>query len=324
MRVETISGFNDLGYLLINNSYKAVNTRSIKTKALPLKSCLILLSVFLAHCEFGLDPISGDDSLNDRVYIKKGIFLKLEGIQDSYSLQDTISGKMILVNENNPEGLDIHIPESPPYGDFRIIDQNEILQYFYPMATGLEDFRTTLLPGDTLNVRIRWYQETNAIDLIPRGLCVFAGNYKFSGGFQGNELLDDYELVKWIEITEEGDPISSVAFRHYEVEDSFKISFTVRNRISVAQVFDLKDSYPFSYFLVSTTGPDTVMHNKFDGVPNFEGQLVLNPKSDTGIYCFQISKSDPELSDLSGLYYVTFLIECEEREIKASQMIYIR
>lgn len=299
---------------------KATNIGGVKTKTLPLKCWIIVFSVFLVHCELGMDPIPEENLYPDRVYVKKGIYLKLEGIQDSYALQDTISGKMILVNEHNSKGLDIHVG-GLPWGNFLITNQIGILQYFYPMIKTLESYDIILLPGDTLNVSIRWDLETNAIDLIPYGLGVYAGNYKFSGHFEGNELLDDKELVKWIEITEEGDPISPIAFRHYEAEDSFKISFTVRNRISTIQVFDLKDDYPFLYFLVSSSGLDTVMHTRFDEVPGYGEQLILDSKSETTIYCFEISEDDPELAELSGLYYVTFLIRCEEREIKASRRI---
>ena len=193
---------------------KTTRIGDVKTKILLSKTCLLLLGVFLTGCELGMDPLSEEELYPDRIYVKKGVYLKLEGIQDSYALQDTISGEMILVNEHNSEGLYIHVSSNPPLGNFQITDQNDILQYFYPWIRGLDDFKTDLLPGDTLKVNIWWCQEINPSDVIPGGLQIFAGNYKFSGGFWGNELLDDKELVKWIEITEEGDPISSIAFRH--------------------------------------------------------------------------------------------------------------
>lgn len=284
-------------------------------KALHFKICLLSFSVFLVHCEFGGDPISVNEMFFSQDctvrIIKNGIFLKIEDIQDSYSLQDIISGRMLLINENNPKGLDIYVPSSPPIGGFQIFNQNDQLQYFYPSIVGCAVFSMTLLPGDTLHVKTRWAQNG-----------AYAGRYKIVGQFYGNILLYYNKLVKWIEITEEGDPISSVALRHYGVEDSIKISFIIRNRISVKQIFNLKGKYPFSYFFVSKYSTvDTMMHKKFEQVLNLEDKLIMNPKSDTNIYCFKISKNDPELSELSGQYYVTFLLKCEEREIKSSVVL---
>lgn len=297
-------------------------------RTLLIKWGCVFFSLFLIQCEFNQDPLSENNNFfphdsTSRI-VKNGIYLNLEGIQDTYSLQDTILGEMLLFNVNNYDGLDIKVGSSPPIGNFRVFDQNDQLQYFYPSATGYAEFDMTLFPGDTLNEEIRWTQKINSTQIFPNGLDVYSGYYKIVGGFWGNSLLYTNKLVKWIEITEEGDPISSVAFRHYEVEDSIKISFIIRNRILLKQTFDIKTKYPFSYFFVSTKSvTDTVLHNKFNQIPNFEDKLILNPKSDTNIFCLKISKSASELSELNGAYYATFLVNCEEREIKASVLTFI-
>lgn len=302
--------------------------RSNKMRTLLLNIFFIIVILLLIQCEFIRDPISekNDFSYQDSTtkIIKNGIFLNLEGIQDTYSLQDTISGEMILYNENNTEGLDIYVGNHPPISGFLVFDQYEQLYYYYPSATGCAVFDMTLLPGDTLIEEIRWTQKINSTQIFPYGLDVFSGHYKIVGGFWGNSLFYTNKLIKWIEITEEGDPISSVALRHYEVEDSIKISFIIRNRISSEQTFHLTNDNPFSYFFVSTkSATDTVLYKKFEQIPNFEKKLILDSKSDTRIYCFRISKIDPELSGLSGAYYATFLLNCEERDIKASVITFI-
>ena len=154
---------------------------------------------------------------------------------------------------------------------------------------------------------------------FPTGLKLYSGVYKFVGNFWGHELLNKNELMKYIEITEQGDPITSVAYRHYDIEDSIKISFIIRNRISSIQTLHIGTENPFSFFFVSTDAIlDTVLHKKFNRVPDFENEIILNSKSDLKIFSYKISKSDPELAGLKGAYDATFSLKCGEREIKAS------
>ena len=150
-----------------------------------LSSC----DLFKGHTE--------DESDNQEITsqeILQGIYVEMQGIRDSFSVQDTVIGQLILYNTNNPEGLDISIGNSPPISLWSVSDKDGQLVYASGGDHGCMVFETRLLPGDTLRQAIFWLPSVMTAFELP------GGHYRISAHFLGNSLLMEDRLVKWVKI----------------------------------------------------------------------------------------------------------------------------
>ncbi len=280
------------------------------TLCLLLFTCTTEKNPLLPHVNQGTQHLD-----STKVYVKDGISINVNSIKSVYNLDDTLKGNLSLVNENNNNGFDIHIGSYPPPGGYYIIDENGDSLYFSAKMIGAMVLRENLLPGDSLNVNINWNQLISIANNNSSGLKIFSGNYKLQGKFWGNDTLKNKSVIKWFEITEEGDPISIKAHRHYEVQDSFKVSLIIRNRVSTRQIYTVENQNTIEIHYMHY---GELMSSQYD-VLELEGdKLEFDPKSDQTIYTYSISKQDSSLSKLKGAFDLHFIIRCKERNLETA------
>jgi hypothetical protein len=280
----------------------------------------------LIHCATDTNPLQGIDDHDNlcrdstKVYVKEGIFIELSALKSVYSLNDTISGDLYLINENNDEGLEIYISNWPPSGGYQVFDEHDQSVYFNVWATGCAVFHRFLMPGDTLHEPIFWTQQTATSQDYYSRLKLFSGHYRLQGFFWGSEAMWGKYALKCFHITEEGEPLSTKAHRHYEVDDSIKVSFLVRNRVSGSQQFTLNALKEIEIHYIRDG--QTIL-NQFDYLDLPDSTLNFDPHSDRTLYTYSIAKNDSLLSGLDGRYDLTLILRCRERTIQASVATYI-
>ena len=286
----------------------------------------IFLVIALCSCEMNKNPLDNQYFVNQnyidstKIYIDDGIYIELDGLKDVYTLDDTLKGHLYLINEDNKQGMWIYIGSWPPAGGYSIWDEQDNYLYFNVWVIGCAVFDYTLMPGDTLSENILWTQWFETPFSIYSGLKIFSGKYKLTGCFWGNEKLMDKYAVKWFEIKEQGDPISTKAHQYYESEDSIKVSFLIRNRISQAQQFLFMSEKKIE---ISYESHNDTVFKQVEYLDIQSDKIVIEPKSDILFYTYSISKNDPIISDFTGAYNLTIAIPFKERYIKASIKIYL-
>ncbi len=244
----------------------------------------------------------------------------MNSLESTYNLDDTIAGNLYLINESNNDGLEIFIGSWPPAGGYSIFNEQGEFLYFNVWAIGLAEFHDNLMPGDTLKETISWSQGTNLYEGYS-GLKLYSGFYKLAGSFWGNDSLFGKSAIKWFEITENGDPLSVIAHRHYELDDSIKVSFVIRNRIAQEKKYTLNSEKSINIQYFNRDGEKILAQKESIGLR--ENFINLKPKSDNHIYTYSISKNDSALSNLDGMYNLTITLVCEERTIEASVITFV-
>ena len=164
--------------------------------------------------------------------VDDGIVLRLEGLRDTYTLDDTVSGAIVLVNQSSEEPFFLQTGSLERI-TWSIARRDNPQPEFYEPTVGLPvEWRDTLDRGDTIATGVRWRQET-CYPAMPSlyYMKAFSGEYRLRGEMWGNPHLQDRILTKSFRITEEGDSLASCLVWHFS-KDSLNFDFVVRNRTS--------------------------------------------------------------------------------------------
>ena len=277
---------------------------------------LAILCIFSYSCQ---SPVSNNDIENNYVtcYTNEYNVTTILSIEkEKYSLDDTVSLKYTAINKSDTNRIHIHRNGGPLY-DFRVFNkENELIQHYPP-------FRTTTMynhyftPGDTIKFSINWNQSILTL-AGPPTLKVFSGKYLLMASYCG---ISTNNLGKWIEITEEGDPLSAKLYWHYSYSDSITMDLIVRNRISKKLNYSLKQNIPvklhFYESYPNSLSKTIILNTNFDSIE-------LLPKSNKTLIKYRALKKDLINDGLQGCYYCKIEIQCNSRSIEAisSGLIY--
>jgi len=292
-----------------------------------LKITFISLLFIEFSCSTNKDPITTNQLIHIDsavVWINDGIYMKFEGFENEYSLDDTLNFSMKLINQNSPEDLIIFISMWPPLTNYDIYNENNQLVFEYPTIYGALEFRDTLSVGDSLFESLEWNQSSNVSEYEYHEPKVYSGYYMIKGTFRGNNLTAAKHLIKWIKITEAGDPLFPFIYRdwQYKPVDSLVTSLIIRNRTSKNLSYTLNQNNPLNiYYVTNTLTQDTVLSFRINDLPNIQNKIEFSSHSDKLIYNYGISENDSLLIGLWGAYHLIFELNCLERTFIASQII---
>ncbi|MBK7978981.1 MAG: hypothetical protein IPK06_02995 [Ignavibacteriae bacterium] len=248
--------------------------------------------------------------------IKEGIFLSIDSLKDTYSLDETISAKVTLKNITNEIGLPIYIPNWPPYLDWHILDKNKNLIKFYPSGHGFSEYEDTLNIGEILFENVDW----NIVESNSH-LKSFSGEYILEINFNGISFNKTPHLIKHFKINEIGEAISTYLKFDYESTDSIKLDLYIRNRISKEiTVNNLNKESKLYLIKQSYERQDTVYRENIKF--NWETQK-LNSKSDIVLYKYKSEKTKFHELGIKGGYYCKFHLLINGKKYISSNFIFI-
>lgn len=248
--------------------------------------------------------------------LNNGVISKITGFNYVYSLDDTVSGQMLLINKNDTAGFHLYVGNSPPIYFWNVFNTLGERCYSSCGDVGCSVYNKTLLPGDSLERSIVWNQNH------MQGFKVFSGIYKIEGNYIGNTAFWYTDLVKWIKINELGNPLSTGTNRDYEAVDSLKVDFLIRNRISNNYTLNFSENSFFYCMFVS--GTDTLVYKKINMFSMFGTDLEIKAKSDMLFFSLAIPNEARELKDFQKRFNVLFLLNCVGKQIKESRSCYLR
>lgn len=271
-----------------------------------IKIFLLTIFIFQFYCSKNKSPLDSritnsiphTDTLT--VHITPGIYMKLESFKDSYSLNEYVNGYLTLVNESDSNGIFISISNWPPLITYSVFDEDHNCLYKYPIVMGGAAYDDTIKIGESLTEKIVWFQ------YIYSSAKVFSGWYKIEANFRGHRLFYLNPVSKWVQITEEGIPLSALCIKDYKIKDSLKVNFVVTNRISKDLEYFVREDKQieinFTHYFYTK---DTVL-TIYDNYPS--NKIYFPNYSNQSLYKFEKSKQDSLFARLNGVYnmYITF------------------
>ena len=284
-------------------------------------SALILLLISGCQKDF-TTPVSSInlrtnvDTVNAN--IAPGVELNLVGFRDTYALDDTLSGSVVLRNFGSVTPFTLWTSDLPANQVTVTFPGSSDPVYYYPWAVEFVEFYDTLRVGDSLSIRMFWDQSTwDAKDSRWTGLKAFAGRYQLGAWLVGNRLLN-HQLTKFITINETGNPFCGALRVDYSSSDSVKADFIIRNRKSRALPLGPLGSTPITMAFLS--GGDTLIVLKY---PIRATDCTLSGFSDTVILPFRAAKNDTSFARLKGAFDMRAELQLNSGTIVASGLRYL-
>ncbi len=264
-----------------------------------------------------LQPAHPTDTLTYQV--TTGITLSLVGLRDTYSLNDTVTGFIQLVNASDSVPLVLCGSGRPDsYYDIYPKGSTEIVCY-YPSTVYPMEYRDTLRLGDTLRSYQIWDQSTwDPIAQRWTSLKAFSGSYTWQAWRGGNRLVAR-TLTKYFTISEQGDSLSAALFVDYSSTDSVIADFALRNRVGRTVTLDPSGSRPITLAFVHQQ--DTLISFRF---PLPTNERALLPKSDQTILHFSASKRDTAFAQMNGAFDMRAILNLQSRSVIASGFQFLR
>jgi hypothetical protein len=257
-----------------------------------------------------------DQKLNTLTYKDEyGIVSYFTIDKKTYTLDDVVHFSLSTINNSDTHKVHIRSNHGPLwYCSIYDSEMDAVEKLPRWVTRTVYDFYVS--PGDTFESDITWEQTKKSNDRYG-DLKVFAGDYYITGNQPG---LPAGKLGAWIRISEVGEPLSTKLHWYFSDQDSLKLDFLLRNRISSMLTFrpTLNPAAKIQFY--NSTG-DTL----FREIPldvNFS-QITLWPKSDSHIFSFKASKSYLKNIGLKGFYKCRIVILCEERNIVAERTVVI-
>jgi hypothetical protein len=247
-------------------------------------------------------PNSSSFSDTLRAKIRDGVFLQLDSMKNTYSLEDLIHGHLFIVNESDSTPY-MQRMYGPPAHSFIVFGYNDSMVYFDPMSVGLSEWTITLHIGDSVSGKINWSQNIWSPTTMVSGLKAFSGVYRIEAGFGAG-----VRVTKWITISEFGNPVSSTINLDYETADSLVFSFVLRNRITRPLEYRLA-SVPFRISFVKNQ--DTVRVEYVGGqVP-----LPIPASSDHMLFTYAKALTDSAFVGFSGYYDIIAQVRFQQTTV---------
>jgi hypothetical protein len=253
-----------------------------------------------------LPPSALQDTLSFEV--SQGIILRLDGIGETYTLDDTVTGTMSLINFTSIVPLPLFTWNLPPDSYFLSRLGLPAAYYYYPDFIEPAEWHDTLDVGETLTFGIRWPLIAFTDSYQSSNLKAFSGIYRIQVGLGGNPALAGRRLTKFFRVTDSGDP-TSVGLNRRGPSDSLLMDLVLRNRIGNQQQYHIDRPDPVQ--LVFLDHGDTVFNRSYS-LPY--SNLVLPPHSDSILFRLQVARSDTMFSGMHGGFHLWVVLKLRERE----------
>lgn len=274
----------------------------------------LLLLIFIS-CNKDFSPHSFDSSFyKNLTYYEspEGVIYKLEGLKDIYSLDEKIEFKFTMINKSDTTKYHVFSYSGPVYSFISFNEKNDNVYYNMIRTPTVYDFYFE--PKDTLSYSMHWDQYNITNDHYSL-LKIFSGNYFIMPTHVG---IPTNKIGKWIKVNEVGDPLSTKLYYYFSDQDSLKLDFLVRNRISKTLKFVLDEEYPIKIeFLNEGTGAVVKEH-----IPEISfDELQFEGMKNYDIFNFKISKSDSIFAGMQSSYICKITFLCNTREISAETIV---
>ncbi len=287
-----------------------------------LFTLLILFPLVFLSCKD-----SGDDVLKSPVTLPPPpsdtvrFEFRLEGLKETYTLDDTISGVMIAINKASSRPLRFSSAGYPPeHWSLRRIGNKEF-DFFYPFVIELTLYNHSLDLGDTISFKVSWAQQALASNVRNQESDLqkaFAGQYEFLGYLPSSDIFGDISFPRRIRIEERGEPLSCVLAHMSFLNDTVDYGLAIRNRLSRILEYPIDDSLPVK--VTFSVGADTLLKRSY---PLPFSVLSLQPFSDNMPFRFQRAERDSMFSGMQGTYTMNVSLVLRDLEIRASKFVSI-
>lgn len=288
-------------------------------------STLTLLSVFLAvSCndngnDLPQSPVSGPPAPPPAADSAQFEF-RLDGLKDTYTLDDTIRAVLIAINKASPRPLCFHAGGIPPeYWFLRRPGHSEI-EYFYPIIIGPMQYNDSLKLGDTLTFPITWAEQAFVPSARYSFICqkAFAGSYELCAHFPTSDLFGDITFTGHIVLEEQGEGVSCILARMSHDFDSLDYGLAIRNRLLRQVQYAIEDSLPVRVSF-SSEG-DTVLKRSY---PLPFSTMSFGPYSDNMPYRFRRANTDTLFAGMWGTYTMSVSLIARDDTFRASYEVKI-
>ncbi len=272
--------------------------------------CFITILLHLS-CNENEQLIINNPLVNDPVdtlllQISDGVYTELINLQNSYLLDDELKFQIIVYNLSDTSGFRINYGYLQAYNWKVYNGQNNYIAGG-PTVVSPAGFYRNLEIGDSVIFNLKWDQCIYSETKIISDLKTFSGNYYLQARPLGNDLFK--QMTKFFEISDAGDLLSVNVDKDYEIEDTLKFQFVIRNRTSENLSYNLPSQKPIEVRFIQYE--DTTLIQYFT-LPYI--QLQLEPRSDNYLFEYKTAIDDTSLSILSGIYTVVTSIFIESRE----------
>lgn len=287
-----------------------------------LLTLLLLFPLLFLSCKD-----SGDDVLRSPVTLPPPpgdtvrFEFRLEGLKETYTLDDTISGVMIAINKASSRPLRFSAAGYPPeHWSLRRVGIEEF-DFFYPFVIELTLYGHSLDLGDTISFKVSWAQQAFASNVRNQESDLqraFAGEYEFCGYLPYSNMFGNISFTRTITIEERGKVLSSVLAGMSFLNDTVDYGLALRNRVSRVLEYPIDDSLPVKVSF--SVGTDTVLKRAY-ALPF--SVLSLQPFSDNMPFRFQRPERDTMFSGMRGTYKMNVSLVLRDLEIRASKLVLI-
>jgi len=274
---------------------------------------LLIIIIIIISCGQDTSPLIKNDYISTSFVNSQSVLLKLDSLKTWYTLDEEIKGYFSVKNVSDTNRIHI-VTNHGPLENFGMYDEENELVNYQPIGITWTYYDFYFEPGDIFNYRLIWNQQgyTFGNSIL---LKVFSGRYFIHPGHAG---INTTGLGLWIEITEQGDPISSFLYYHFDRHDSLIVDYHLRNRISKVVNFHFDQSNPIEANYIDYSTKDIVLSHHLNLSIS---EIDIDSKSDLLIYRYQISRNDNILNELSGSYRLQIKLNFKSRVISSETPI---
>lgn len=246
---------------------------------------------------------------------KFGIVSRIEVEKYRYSLNDKIRLSLLTVNHSDSHKVHIHTNNGPLWR-FDIYDENNELVESLPHWRTNTIYNFYFSPGDSFKSNLNWNQSLHSNGHFS-GLKIFSGDYYITGSQPG---LPANKVGVWINISDEGEPLSTKLFWYFSDPDSIKLDFLVRNRTSEELDYQLKENAKIKLQFFNAIADSLV--GEIDLKQKITN-LHFSAKSDSKILSYKESKAVLKAMGLIGSFNCKIMIPCKNRNLIANGTVVI-
>ena len=248
--------------------------------------------------------------------VTAGVNMKLINIDDTYSIDNTLTCQIVLSNFSDTSALQVYFPIWPAYS-FTVYNENDGVSGG-PESVSFTEVRYDLNIGESHTYDVWWSKNTYSKVKYGINFPAFTGNYLLLFELDGNTNFKNKYLYKWINIKESGEQSIFKFQNSYEQADIAILDMAMRNRFSSAVHYHFKDRAEIKLHITSVVTQDTVFSKTF----SFSDSSFKVPAlSDTLLFSYRLEKTDPQFQNLNGEYDVKAKIKFIEKDISLDTRI---
>lgn len=249
------------------------------------------------------------------VTYKNGIHIQFNTNKDVYSLDDSV--EINYKAKNRSENNSVKTKECVGRFNLNIENESGKLVQLLPYGHRRAYCNNVYEPGDSTIMQVYWDQKTR-FGGPAKNLKAYSGKYKLQ--FVAYPFMQEW-MIKWIEITEKGEPLSTKLYRHFGRDDSLIINFLVRNRISKPYTLtpSQKDSIRVQFLDIYTND----LKHELRWPLTFK-TIQIEPKSDLYLFIYKQAYKELVKQGLAGIYNCTITIPTQKKALVASERVFIK